>query len=158
MIKEKASKVFKWPLPSPEELRERRGVGAHKIGFSGTQKGMNQKQKQAFDAIIAKIQPDEFHHGKCIGADEDAHHIVRETSPGTKIHGHPCTITDKQVNLQVDVNHPVKEPIPRNHDIVDQTDYLIAAPKSRLEELRSGTWSTIRYARKQGKRVTILYP
>lgn len=33
-----------------------------------------------------------------------------------------------------------------------------AAPKDFKEELRSGTWATIRYAVKQQKRVIIIFP
>lgn len=45
----------------------------------------------------------------------------------------------------------------RNKDIVESTDVLLACPKGP-EELRSGTWSTVRLARKQGKRVVIFWP
>jgi hypothetical protein len=35
---------------------------------------------------------------------------------------------------------------------------VIAAPMSSAEILRSGTWATIRYARKAGKPVLIIWP
>jgi predicted Rossmann fold nucleotide-binding protein DprA/Smf involved in DNA uptake len=46
----------------------------------------------------------------------------------------------------------------RNKDIVSESDFLIAAPDSKKERLRSGTWATVRHARKLGKRVMILEP
>ena len=44
------------------------------------------------------------------------------------------------------------------YEIVDESDFLIGTPKGFCEELRSGTWSTIRYARKKGMEITIVYP
>ena len=39
----------------------------------------------------------------------------------------------------------------------DETDMLVACPKGP-EEVRSGTWSTVRFARKRGKRIVIIMP
>jgi len=41
---------------------------------------------------------------------------------------------------------------------VDETEWLWAIPGEFKEVLRSGTWSTIRYARKKGKKVLIIWP
>lgn len=41
----------------------------------------------------------------------------------------------------------------RNDALVDFCDELIAFPKTSEEELRSGTWATIRRSQKAGKRV-----
>ena len=46
----------------------------------------------------------------------------------------------------------------RNKDIVDETNILMACPNKAEEVQRSGTWSTVRYARKVGKAVLIVYP
>lgn len=54
-----------------------------------------------------------------------------------------------------------REPGPylwRNHQIVDATSALIAAPFGFEEELRSGTWATVRYARKLGRPVRFFWP
>jgi predicted Rossmann fold nucleotide-binding protein DprA/Smf involved in DNA uptake len=54
----------------------------------------------------------------------------------------------------------LREPLPyleRNHAIVNESDFLIAAPDGP-ETLRSGTWATVRYARKVGKRVLVIMP
>lgn len=54
----------------------------------------------------------------------------------------------------------VLEPKPylvRNKDIVNASEGMLAAPRGP-EELRSGTWSTIRYARKCRKKVLIMWP
>lgn len=46
----------------------------------------------------------------------------------------------------------------RNHDIVDATDVLIAVPNSVKEELRSGTWATIRYAKRTKQPLMVIPP
>lgn len=51
-----------------------------------------------------------------------------------------------------------KEYLDRNHDIVDCSDILITCPKEDVEQLRSGTWATIRYAKKSNKKTIIIYP
>jgi hypothetical protein len=51
---------------------------------------------------------------------------------------------------------PVKPPFERNEDIADMCDILIAAPKAATEVLRSGTWATIRHARRIGRQVVLL--
>jgi hypothetical protein len=57
-----------------------------------------------------------------------------------------------------DVILPAKNYLRRNHDIVDCCDILIAMPCENKEVLRSGVWATIRYAKKTGKIVFIIYP
>lgn len=52
----------------------------------------------------------------------------------------------------------VKEYLDRNHDIVDEVDMLIATPKEYDEQLRSGTWATVRYAEKKDKTIIFIYP
>lgn len=125
-----------------------------KVGFTGTQIGMSERQKVALRAELAKAT--EFHHGDCVGADAEADQIAREL--GTKIHIHPPINPSKRAFCYRlgDVIWPEDEYLARNHDIVNATRELIAAPKSDREELRSGTWATIRYASRMGKVVRIL--
>ncbi len=56
-----------------------------------------------------------------------------------------------------DIRAP-KRYLTRNKDIVRETDILIAAPAEIEEQIRSGTWSTVRYARKLGKPVFVILP
>jgi hypothetical protein len=47
----------------------------------------------------------------------------------------------------------------RNKDIVNNCNYLIACPYSNKEQLSSGVWSTIRYAKKliiENKNISLL--
>jgi hypothetical protein len=49
-------------------------------------------------------------------------------------------------------------PLKRNPLIVDAGQRLIACPKNDQMTVRSGTWSTVRYASKQGRVIEIIYP
>ena len=139
-----------------------------KVGFTGTRKGMSIHQRRLFIDLLnlgKEHRPtrfgvlDEFHHGGCIGADEDAHHLVQNESD-IPIYVHPCDIKDMQSKItegEMVERLPEKKPLVRNHDIVDECDMLIAAPFTNDEVVRSGTWATVRYAKRKGKIVIILY-
>lgn len=130
------------------------------VGFTGTQEGMSNKQRAAFTKVIKETKATHFHHGDCIGADADAHNIVRKLWPNPndcRIVGHPPLNKNKRANCQFDFCLPPDEYLKRNHAIVNTCEVMIACPKEMEEELRSGTWATIRYTRKQGKRLIIIY-
>lgn len=130
-----------------------------KLGFTGTQHGMTYAQRGAVGrAILERMPVAEFHHGDCIGADAEVHDFA--LMAGASIHIHPCDITDKRAwkIAGADWVGVVKPPLARNRDIVRACDLLIAAPRMFIEELRSGTWSTIRFARKARVPLLIVWP
>lgn len=127
------------------------------VGFTGTQIGMTDEQKKAFKRLIAEIEPTIFRHGDCIGADEQAHRRVRKYT-SAQIIVHPPDNATKRAFCEADKVLAVKPYLNRNHDIVDGSDLLIATPGERKEQLRSGTWATIRYARSKRKPICIIWP
>ena len=126
-----------------------------KLGFTGTQKGMTSEQKLVVEKIMPKAT--EFHHGCCIGADFQAGQIANELQIDTIIL-HPPTNTSKMAKCEGNESREAKPYLDRNHDIVDETDILLATPKEFSEELRSGTWATIRYAKRNKKVVIVVWP
>lgn len=135
-----------------------------KIGFTGTQDGMTSKQIRTLGLIILVHMPAqwpavEWHHGDCIGADEECHRLVRALR--FRVVLHPPDNDSKRAFCKLIKDRVVAmEPAPyleRNRDIVDETRYLIAAPKGE-EVQRSGTWSTVRYARQQGRPIYFTWP
>jgi len=124
-----------------------------KIGFTGTQQGMTVIQLLSVAKLIQGS--DEFHHGDCVGADAEAHSIawLLETS----IIKHPPDDDKKRAFSRGGKEVEPKPYLVRNRDIVDATDVLIAAP-SGPETVRSGTWSTVRYAAKQKKSIFVIMP
>lgn len=100
----------------------------------------------------------EAHHGLCIGSDAQFHGLLDFMPQTLVVHGHPPLNTSKMAEgLICDVMHPPLEYLMRNRAIVDAADTLFAAPQGE-EELRSGTWSTVRYARKKGINIRIIMP
>ena len=127
------------------------------IGFTGTREGMTWKQGlKVKDFIYDYLDSgDEFHHGDCVGADEEAHDIAWQHSAAIII-VHPPADSRLRAWCDGNIELPTKDYLPRNKDIVGACDYLLAAPH-RGEPDGSGTWHTIRYAEKIGKPVTIVY-
>jgi hypothetical protein len=113
---------------------------------------MTDVQWQALLGWLGQRQPDALHHGGCRGADEQADAIAR--SVGAWIISHPGPHGGTG-------GDETRRPLPyleRNRAIVDETDVLVATPQTPDEQMRSGTWATIRYARSQGKPVTVIAP
>ncbi len=127
-----------------------------KIGFTGTRNGMTDKQKEEFEKLIKAKDFDEFHHGTCIGSDEEAHNFIEKDKKTVKIIGHPPVWSGSVVKLLCHSLMPEDTYAKRNKNIVDSTDYLIATPDDK-ERAGSGTWTTVRYARKQCKRIYIIH-
>lgn len=134
-----------------------------RIGFTGTQYGMTESQlitlKQILDyeKLFSQITLSaEFHHGDCIGSDKQAHDIAVPLGFKTVIH--PPLNPSKRAFCNGNEIRPVKPYLERNHDIVNETFLIIATPKESQEILRSGTWATVRYAKKCSKPTIIINP
>lgn len=97
-----------------------------------------------------------LHHGDCDGSDHLAHGVAREA--GWSVAVHPPIDARLRAFCGGDREWVAKPFLERNRDIVDTTIGLIAAPASFDEQLRSGTWATVRYARRRGKRIKIILP
>ncbi len=94
--------------------------------------------------------------GDAVGAEAEARAIAR--AHGIRVVVHPPTVDDLQAFYSADA---VLVPLPyltRNKRIVDASAVLVACPQSPEEEARSGTWSTVLYARQQGKPVYLVLP
>lgn len=127
-----------------------------RIGFTGTQHGMNRKQLEELRRFLQRTEAYELHHGDCIGADAQAHAIA--LALGVSIVIHPPINPAKRAFCKGTEVLPENEYLIRNHHIVDQTDILVAAPKTDYYQLRSGTWATVRYAKLLDKPVVVLLP
>lgn len=127
-----------------------------KVGFTGTQEGATLQQARKLWLLLRDADPLEFHHGDCIGADEVAHYIAK--SLGIYVVGHPPTNDKKRAFCDCDEWREPLGYLDRNKEIVSEVDAMAACPKSTEEELRSGTWATVRYSRKSNRPVTMIYP
>lgn len=128
-------------------------------GFTGTQNGMTDRQRQALIKYLAEVPRFRWHHGDCIGADAESHAIVMAMSLPVILH--PPTNPRKRAFCQGAMEIRLEQDyLVRNHQIVDESVRLIACPSGFEETMRSGTWATVRYARKfpRQKLITIIWP
>jgi len=145
------------------------------IGFTGNKLGMTNRQMKVFKILMVNLLTDinTFHHGGCIGSDKQAHEILFEirnnkslnlTYPFNeviRIIVHPANNPVYRADLTLgnkDEMLEEKPPLERDMDIARSCDILFATPRTLKEEIRSGTWATIRYARKLNKMVVVLDP
>lgn len=126
-------------------------------GFTGTQEGATDAQLQTATSLLLDFGIQIIHHGGCKGADTQMHAIALKYE--CYIHLHPGPAFNIATDcLGADI---VYEPLPnlkRNLVIAKMIDRLIATPKTAREIQRSGTWATIRYARKLKREIWIIKP
>jgi hypothetical protein len=131
------------------------------VGFTGTQSGMTEFQREELKMHLMRLSPHEITHGDCIGSDFEAHNIARDLNIRWVTIFPPMKETKQAYcgNLTKD-KHPVWEWIKlgdqwirwaprfeyleRNKLIAAHCDFLIACPKEYRHTMRSGTWATIR--------------
>jgi hypothetical protein len=124
-------------------------------GFTGTQRGMAPRQLKAVRQLLGRVKV--LHLGDCVGADVEAYQEAR--SLGIACIGHPPSERIKRALCRYDEERAPRSYLLRNRDIAQEgVDGLIAAPKEFVEARRSGTWATVRVARKLGRRIWIVLP
>jgi hypothetical protein len=129
-------------------------------GYTGSKFGMTSFQQQTLNWVLsnqagaADEQP-KFHHGDCIGGDEQAAKIAKALGFWTI--GHPPTDPKLRAFFPSDEE---RDPLPylqRDRALVKEVPMLVATPHGP-EIRRSGTWATIRYAREAGVPRLIIRP
>lgn len=113
-----------------------------KVGFTGTQRGVNARQRRFLAELLMELRPDEFHHGDCVGADCEAH-MIAETLRVPAIVIHPPVIDKGRAFCGAHVKNrgskitwrELKQYLVRNRAIVEETDVLIAVPRQDKEVL-----------------------
>lgn len=127
-------------------------------GFTGTQRGMTDAQKRALEDQLVQRGIGKLRHGDCKGGDEEADAIAKNLFVRPLLHP-PADPTKRAFCVtppaSIAETKPYRE---RNQDIVNGCTILFAAPRLDREELRSGTWMTIRYAGRVGRRTVIIWP
>lgn len=144
------------------------------VGFTGSRRGLSREQGKSLDLwlrenFLYKSRTISFHHGDCLGSDKEAHDLLLE------LYNVPDDFLYDKTKLDIIIHPPIKDTfrafcipysqirvpkdyLKRNHDIVDESKFLIACPKEIKNVIRSGTWATIRYAVKKNKPVLMFCP
>lgn len=125
------------------------------VAMTGSQSGATPAQLDWFRQRLVDLGATELRHGDCIGADALAHTVAREL--GLRVVIHPPTRSDKRAYCNADAVLPARPYLDRNKDLVNAAGYLLALPDGP-ERTRSGTWSTVRYAQRIGRRVEVQLP
>jgi hypothetical protein len=128
------------------------------LGFTGTRKGMSEEQKYRFlklifDTLIPKHGPPvAFHHGDCVGADADAHHLIVAQFPACCTVAHPADFESLRAFVTATEVRTPTDSKSRNANIVRAADIILACPLTATIA-PSGTWQTINMALRSGKEV-----
>lgn len=129
-------------------------------GFTGTRAGMTRDQLDLARKCLVLGKPTIIRHGAAYGADQQFHALWREELKDRFVDvwpadGKTAKLFSEQDNVAV---NPPMPPLTRNDEIVKRSKYMIATPHTQQEELRSGTWATVRRARTAEVPVLILWP
>ena len=129
------------------------------LGVSGTQVGATHIQKRMLHRVLLALgKVSHFHHGDCVGVDELMHSMVLAHWDDVEVNIHPPINRTKRAFCRPGKTWPAKDYLVRNKDIVDASTLMIFAPKECEEQLRSGTWSTYRYAKKRNVPYYLVLP
>jgi hypothetical protein len=115
--------------------------------------------------ILEEFQPDQVCHGACIGADNEFHELALhfgvpliEVWPSNIIKLRALLKEPGVGDRSIVVMKEPQPPLDRNWDIVREADLVVACPDTAVENLRSGTWATVRYADQLEKTIKVVKP
>ncbi len=138
------------------------------IGITGTRNLPTDNQRHTLRLMVNSFArcvggERQLHHGMCVGTDECAHYIAAQI-PRMKIYGHPGPQSRYRMQAGHDLFTLIYDAKPfraRNSDIVQASGILLACPRYPEQDARSarsGTWQTIRFARRAHKPVILVIP
>lgn len=129
------------------------------IGITGTRTILTLFQTNWLDSWLTANTAKVLHHGDCTGADDVA--SVKFHKYGTYIIAHPGDVKKEYQAHSIvnDLSLPVTDTHRRNFAIVKLSDLLLAFPQGKEEDFpRSGTWQTVRIAKRLYRPHIIIYP
>jgi hypothetical protein len=151
-----------------------------KLGFTGTRNGLTKEQRAVVRKLLSVLDFNEIHHGDCVGADNELVDLagsswhIKETErlgvenknnwyttvlpviayPGKNVAGNSDSRAYSRWNTKT---LRTERYLTRNRNIVNNVDFVIAAPKEESQVCSGGTWYTINYAIKQKVPLIIVY-
>jgi len=129
------------------------------FGFSGSEHGLTVPQRNTLTRLLTPqtgMTPGFVRHGSCIGADDQFGWIAHTL--GYWVILHPPNNPRKRAYSYCDEILPEEPYLTRNHHIVDSSPRMLFGPGTMEETLRSGTWATVRYAKKAERNGVIVLP
>lgn len=134
------------------------------VGFTGTQDGMSTEQQIEIHMLLGDLQAyaraSTGLHGMCVGADAQFHELAKAL--GYRIVGYPglnrLGEVEKRATMVCDVERRPQFFLDRNYDMTLESHVMLATPKQMQEVKRSGTWMTIRAAKRLDRPTVVVYP
>jgi len=127
------------------------------IGITGTRSAITIPQGRALFDLLRQMRTRFLwmNHGDCVGVDE----VVSQwwSIESGRLRAHDPDIDALRAFVTSDERMPPLPYLARNRAIVDTSRALVAVPNGPERE-RSGTWATVRYARRLGKPLAIVMP
>lgn len=130
------------------------------LGVTGTRNEPTREQRNSIRDIIDRYSfRSKMHHGCCVGVDAYITVLCRLRSwtivahpPINRAYFSSISYNSSDIKLQDE------EYLVRNQIIVIDTNMLLAVPETEEEVVRSGTWSTVRFARTLAHPILIVWP
>lgn len=138
-----------------QQIQQTLLLDEYRLGFTGPRREMNPAQHDSLRTLLQTLPGiQEAHHGDCVGADTQFHHLCLEQN--IPIHLHPPTDASHRSFCQ-GATFVAEEQgyLKRNRALVKAADILVAVLRTDHEVQRSGIWASIRYARK-ARKLTVL--
>lgn len=128
------------------------------VGVTSTRKGLNEVQRLWVTFFLKEHQVNVLHHGDCVGGDDELAKMFHQK--GTYVIAHPAhTINKYKAKCQInDLILSPDDTLARNQTIVRHSELVLGFPYTIEEEVRSGTWFTIRHAKKLKVPVLVIKP
>jgi hypothetical protein len=126
-----------------------------KVGVTGSRFPRPDDYVARLRCHLVSLGATELHHGDCTGWDKQAHDLA--VSMGIKTVAHPPSNPSMRAWCKADIVMPEDDYLARNRRIVDAVAFMVAAPDKPACN-RSGTWSTVRYAKRRGVNGVVLTP
>lgn len=130
-----------------------------RLGVTGTQRGLTDAQAAVAEAALDELRargPVTLLHGDCVGVDAQLARLARRL--GCLVAAFPPSNPSRRAYVPSDITYPPAPYLARNRSIVAASAVMWAFPGEAVERLRSGTWATVRYARRAGRPLRIVGP
>lgn len=133
-----------------------------KLGITGSRVTPTRAQLLKMAQFLNAYEPEEVHHGVCIGVDLAMHKMLGGFAIPVVLHPPENTkLMFDHTQYDTPING-IFDPLPykaRNRSIVQMSHVVIGFPSGEeRSQPRSGTWATIRLAEQRGKLVAICWP
>lgn len=130
------------------------------LAFTGSKDRITEAQKVRLLFELKAARKNGFlwmHNGDCVTSDAEAAGQWADLNRKIMLHP-PHKDTYRAFIDYADVVCETRGYLERDQDMVECSELLIATPQTYNEQRRSGTWTTIRYARKLRMKIIIILP